>query len=135
METKDDSQSQAIAQFESIKNLLVTYDASEDLPDYEIETARENIQDNALSVQVRGPWYSPGEPFQKTGPVEYEILLCTGGPAVRIVGELDEHGQPDSAVLEHQDWGTPWTEAKGLTFFDSATLLRYAQFFYFGEGA
>ena len=43
-------------------------------------------------------------------PEEFEILLCTGGPACRIVGDLDESCQPSSARIEHQDWGTPWTE-------------------------
>jgi hypothetical protein len=56
--------------------------------------------------------------------------LSTGGPALRIRGELDEHKQPDRAWLEYQDWGTPWTQ-----YFDveQDTLLQFCQVFYFGE--
>jgi len=35
--------------------------------------------------------------------VNLEILLCTGGPVVRIVGDLSQHHEPDSARLEYQD--------------------------------
>ncbi|MDR6858912.1 hypothetical protein J2W96_005244 [Variovorax guangxiensis] len=42
---------------------------------------------------------------------EFEILLCTGGPTVRIVGDLDHHGEPDRARIEYQDWFEPWREA------------------------
>src|SRR5690606_9175128 len=34
---------------------------------------------------------------------EYEILLSTGGPAVRIVGRLNEWDEPVTAVLQCQD--------------------------------
>jgi hypothetical protein len=57
------------------------------------------------------------------------ILLCTGGPAVRIVGELDR-GTPCRAWLEYQDWGTPWTQYFGAK---SDTLCEYAANFFFGE--
>ena len=61
---------------------------------------------------------------------EYKITLCTGGPAVRIVGELD-NGYPHSASLEYQDWGTPWT-AYWLKEEEEEILLEYAQCFYYG---
>src|SRR5690606_3875422 len=39
---------------------------------------------------------------------EYEILLSTGGPAVRIVGRLNVWGEPETtAVLQYQDWFAP----------------------------
>ena len=95
-------------------------------PDY--DEARQAIEENALSVQVRSGWYSPGE---KGEPEEYEILLCTGGPAVRIVGDLGMHNQPDLARLECQDWFTPWTEV--FDGIDQSILLDYARVFYFGE--
>lgn len=92
------------------------------------EEAEERIQEDPLETQVRSDWHSPGETDIK--PSEFYILLCTGGPAVRIMGELDQYGQPDRAWLEYQDWGTPWTQ-----YFDAdgATLVQYAQQFYFGE--
>ena len=91
------------------------------------EDARERIQEDALSVEVRADWHElTNDPVS---PDEFQILLCTGGPAVRIIGELDEHLQPSRAWIEYQDWGTPWTE---LVEFSDA-ILTYCQVFYFGE--
>lgn len=92
------------------------------------DDARERIQEDPLSVQIRSGWYSSGETPE---PEEFEILLCTGGPAVRILGELDQYGQPSRAWLEYQDWGTPWTLYHEQGAGD--TLVEYAQQFYFGE--
>ena len=93
------------------------------------ETARERIQESPLSVQVRSGWYTPGEREQE--PEEFEILLSTGGPALRIRGELDEHAQPCRAWLEYQDWGTPWTEYHGEGL-EHSNLMTFCQQFYFG---
>jgi hypothetical protein len=90
------------------------------------DDASERIQEDPLEVQVRSDWHLPGE--TDVTPSDFYVLLCTGGPAVRIMGELDEHGQPCRAWLEYQDWGTPWTQ-----YFDADgdTLVRYAQQSYF----
>lgn len=99
------------------------------------EEAERRIQEDALSVEVRSDWIEAQNwdraREDHAAPVEFKILLTTGGPAVRIRGELDESGQPDRAWLEVQDWGTPWTR-----YFDieQDTLLAYARCFYFGEG-
>lgn len=95
--------------------------------EFDEDDARQEIQDSPLSVQTRSGWTNPGEDFEAE---EFEILLTTGGPALRIRGELDQHKQPDRAWLEYQDWGTPWTQ-----YFDveQSTLLTYCQQFYFGE--
>lgn len=90
------------------------------------DAARDRIQEDPLSVEVRSDWTTPGEELEAS---EFMILLCTGGPAVRIVGELDR-GQPCRAWLEYQDWGTPWTQYFGAS---SDTLCQYAAHFYFGE--
>ena len=92
------------------------------------DEARECIQEDPLSVQVRSGWANPGETFEAE---EFAILLCTGGPAVRIMGDLDEHNQPSRAYMQYQDWGTPWTDyfEEGM----AATCLEYAQQFYFGD--
>lgn len=94
------------------------------------EEAETRIHEDALSVEVRGDWHTPGESTERAA-TEFQILLSTGGPASRIMGELDEHGEPHRAWLEVQDWGTPWTQ-----YFDieQDTLLTYARCFYFGEG-
>lgn len=72
------------------------------------DEAQERIRQDALEVKVRSEWHYPGDEDVK--PDQFYILLCTGGPAIRIIGELDEYGQPVRAWLEYQDWGTPWTE-------------------------
>lgn len=93
------------------------------------EAARERIQESPLSVEVRDGWRTPGA--DKGAAEEFCILLSTGGPALRIMGELDEHAQPTRAWLEYQDWGTPWTHHYVKDFAD--TLLTFCQQFYFGE--
>lgn len=93
------------------------------------DEARERIQEDALEVQVRSDWHAPGE--QHSTPTEFYILLCTGGPAVRIMGELDDNCEPCRAWLEYQDWGTPWTHA--VNVIDQDTLLTYCRQFWFGE--
>lgn len=93
------------------------------------DDAREAIQNDTLSVEVRKDWYAPGHEDDK--PSEFQILLCTGGPAVRIMGELDDYCEPQRAWLEYQDWGTPWTQL--FNEIDQDTLLQYCQQFYFGE--
>lgn len=93
------------------------------------EEARERIQEDALDVQVRSDWHTPGE--IDTIPVEFYILLCTGGPAVRIRGELDGY-QIITAWIEYQDWGIPWTQLFDAPI-DQNTLLQYCQQFWFGE--
>ena len=60
----------------------------------------------------------------------YELLLGTGGPAVRIVGKLNEYGEPETAELQGQDWGTRWERTENQ---DEKTLLQFAQHFHFGE--
>jgi hypothetical protein len=71
-------------------------------------------------------------------PVEYQILLSTGGPALRITGQLGAHGEAGTAHMEYQDWGTPWTRYHPplhSELFDShnADVLTFAQQFYFAE--
>lgn len=94
-----------------------------------LDDAMQRIQEDPLSVEVRTGWYTPGETPEAE---EFAILLCTGGPAVRIRGELDQYKQPCRAWLEFQDWGTPWTGYHGENVCMD-TLLTYCQQFYFGE--
>ncbi len=137
-----DAKRQGQAQFDSIKEMVAALDC-------EIEDAdgpRQRIEEDALSVQVRSGWYSPGgDDPSDTKPAEYEILLCTGGPACRIIGQLDQHGEPETARLEVQDWFQPWTEYRPVNPDDKtfasridtkaeSIMLAYARCFYFGEG-
>lgn len=93
------------------------------------EDAEQHIHEDALSVEVRSDWHAPGEDGT---PDQFRILLCTGGPAVQICGELDQYGEPCRAWLEYQDWGTPWTERVNHDG-DQDALIAYASRFYFGQ--
>jgi hypothetical protein len=102
------------------------------------EDAEQRIQEDPLSIEVASDWTVLGEPLQAE---KFNILLCTGGPAVRIVGELSD-GEPSRAWLEVQDWFTPWIEYRGTisktdpNAYDVPSqdvLLTYARCFYFGD--
>ncbi len=93
------------------------------------DAARGMIEEGPLSLEVRSGWYTPGD--DRGAPEEFRILLGTGGPAARLIGELSEHGEPESASYEFQDWFKPWTAAR-LTDEQEQTILRWAQVFYFG---
>lgn len=125
----DHGRNEAVAQLGSIHTLAMNWRATMD-KDYDLQEAAENaIHEDALSVEVRSGWQVVGQKFEAT---EYNILLCTGGPAVRIIGELDQHNEPFSAALEYQDWGTPWTRYP-CTADDLNALMTYAERFYYGE--
>jgi hypothetical protein len=96
--------------------------------DDERENAEQQIQEGPLSVMVRDGWHMPGGDTCE-GPEEYEILLSTGGPALRLYGKIGDHNEPVTAELQAQDWGTPWTCVPDC---DEEVLLAYAQQFYFG---
>ena len=93
----------------------------------------EAIYQAPLSVLVRDDWRSVTQNELVASPTEFEVLLTTGGPALRIYGELDEHSQPETAFLEWQDWGTPWTRLQ-LESADLAIVKEFASHFYYGEG-
>lgn len=92
------------------------------------DDAEQRIHEDPLSVEVRSDWVTPGSAMEAG---EFMILLATGGPAVRIMGELDEHGEPYRAWLEVQDWFKSWTE-----YFEPGlgdVLLTYSRCFTFGS--
>ena len=93
------------------------------------EDAQQAIQEDALSVEVRSGWESSPDELK---PQEYAILLCTGGPACRIIGSLGEYGDPESASIQYQDWFTPWVDYP-LDREEEADVVKYAQQFYFGQ--
>jgi len=103
---------------------------AEEWQDYHNEDdAEQRISESVLEVLVRGDWHTPGEHSEDA---EFEILLTTGGPALRIRGELDHQGEPRRAWLEHQDWGTPWTpfwDATTAPHDAPSTLLAFASHF------
>jgi hypothetical protein len=143
-----DAKRQGQAQFDSIKEMVeelrkADLDAISEGPTEDgnygdaCESARQRIMEDALSVRVHSGWYAPGAERAEQKAEEYEILLCTGGPACRIIGELDEYGEPETACMEVQDWLQPWTQIRPLVSpddYDSEPiLLEYARCFWFGE--
>lgn len=90
------------------------------------EEAQTRIEEDPLSVEIRSDWCTPGEEMTAG---EFRILLCTGGPHVELVGDLDDYQQPSRVRVLFKDWG----ESGELFDFDRETVLRYCQQFYFGE--
>lgn len=102
-----------------------------DGPD-ETDAVCTEIYEAPLSILVRDGWRNPTT--RSEGPEEYEVLLTTGGPGLRLTGKLDGHDQPDDwPRLEYQDWGTPWTEYLPAREHREA-LQKFASCFYYGEG-
>ena len=93
------------------------------------EKAREAISEGAYGVEVRSDWTTPGHELKAS---EYTVLLAGGGPAVRIIGELEEFNQPYTARLEYQDWFTPWEEFIVVEDEGRNALLKYASESYCG---
>ena len=91
---------QSQAQYETICELLEGVAAAGSNDDA-LEIATNAIYEHPLVVEVRSGWQVLGEPLVKD---EYRILLCTSGPAVHIIGELGEYGEPVTAWLQYQDW-------------------------------
>lgn len=129
MTTQEDkrAEQQARSKLESIVEMVADLDSTDDEAR---EAAYERIQEHPLSVQVRSGWCNSKSDME---PEEFTILLCTGGPAVRIYGELGRYSEPDSARLEYQDWFTPWEPLYDISEEQEQALLRYCQQFYFGE--
>jgi hypothetical protein len=93
------------------------------------EDAGRAIDEDPLSLQVRSEWHSPGDSGEDD---EFEILLCTGGPAVRIVGEFGYMHQPEKARIQHQDWFKPW-EDLSTTRAEEEAMVTFASHFYWGD--
>ena len=128
---KDHGQENAKGWLGSILEMVAELTAADESGDEDRrENARVAIQESVLSVEIRDGWRAPGA---KGEPHEYSILLTTGGPALRLTGNLDEDSQPDEwPRLEFQDWFTPWAEYLPARAHREA-LQQFALTFYFGE--
>ncbi len=122
----------ARAWMESIREQVAKMSAADDAEDYDAaEEVRSEIMESPLSVQVRTGWFSPGQQADACAE-EFEVLLTTGGPALRLVGDLDRD-TASNARLEWQEWGTPWTEYR-TTEEDDEAISTWLACMYFGEG-
>lgn len=130
---------QARAQYDCIADMILRLAVAEEQahtgPDETGASMRDihdDIHDSPLSLLVRDGWREPGA---GASPEEYELLLYTGGPAVRICGQLDSYCQPISAQLDCQGWGTPWTDAREVLPDNwQEVLMSYVNHFFYGEG-
>ena len=137
MKEKDTAKSQARAQIDTLCEMMETYEATQEEGSalyegqrVEREDMEEIIEGDALSVEVRSDWHTPG---QEEEAIEFSILLCTGGPAVRIVGNLGQHNTPETAVVQYQDWFTKWENYTETTEEEDEMILDYCNMHYFGE--
>jgi hypothetical protein len=124
-----DAEQQAMSQVESIVEMIQALRNAE--TDNEREAAQTTIHEDPLSVEVRSDWHAVGA--GPTGASEFKIDLCCGGPAVRIVGDLNGYDEPESATVQYQDWFTPWHTLHGLTDAENEAVLEYCRQFYFAE--
>ena len=97
------------------------------------DTLRDDLQERPLSVLVRGGWRRvDASNGAKAEPEEFAILLTTGGPGLRIAGELGAWNAPQGARLQWQDWGVPWTDLD-VSDKEQEALDAFCELFYFGE--
>ena len=135
----------ARGQLESIKELYREYkeNASAFVSNLDTEEAIvERAREQALSIEFRSGWYSSPESVADLKPEEFKILLSWGGPACRIIGNLDQYSQPTDIEIQYQDWGTPWEPLQlNSTYADKSpnitsdyeALEWFCNCFYFGE--
>ena len=97
-----------------------------------IEEITQGVLNSALSVEFRSGWYCSLYDRVRIGePAEFKILLTWGGPALRVIGELDNYG-PVNPKLQYQDWGTFWTDLE-ITEDQQESLNWFCNCFYFGD--
>mgnify|MGYP003133948265 FL=1 len=95
----------------------------------EIEQTKESILNSALSVEFRSGWTSNPNELEIE---EFKILLTWGGPALRVIGELNQYKEPENIKMQFQDWGTCWTDFE-ITENQQEALNWFCNCFYFGE--
>ena len=117
---------QAKAQLDSITEMVAALDTEDE---DNLEQARQTIYEDPLSINVRSDWHPVGS--AELDLSEFMILLCTGGPAARIIGKLGQHSEPISVTLQYQDWFTPWVDY-ACSSDESETLIQYAREFWYG---
>lgn len=116
---------QALAQIASIRDMVERLQSDDE------ETADQasiDINDDPLSIEIRTDWHLPGP---SAPAAEYRIVLCTGGPHVEIQGDLDDHKQPETAMIVYKDWGT--SDSMTLSGEELQDVLTYARQFWYGE--
>ena len=97
--------------------------------EYEDELSTERIDElvhqEPLEIATRSQRANFQDEFESS---DFKILLCTGGPAVRIFGSC-EGGYPSDIELQHQDWFTPWESVRGLSEIQREAMEWFCNFF------
>jgi hypothetical protein len=99
-------------------------DNHQDVADDIEQTMREGV----LDVQVRSGWQASDEHLEAA---QFQILLTTGGPALRLIGDLED-GEPSRSWFEIQDWGTPWFGLHCQHSYEIQAKDWFARLFFFG---
>ena len=138
----------ARGQLETIKELYRKFKKEEEFEswgecrsvwNWTTDGIQEEARNEALSVEFRSGWTSNPEEMK---PEEFKILLSWGGPACRIIGNLDQYSQPTDIEIQYQDWGTPWESLQlnphyaglNVNITDDIEALKwFCSCFYFGE--
>ena len=93
------------------------------------EAIEEELMEQPLSLQVgTDEWFNLGEVLE---PNKFELLMSTGGPAMRVVGSLCRHGMPSNPVVQWQDWFKPWTSFQATSRAQREALDWFCNFFSF----
>tara|TARA_Y100000114_G_scaffold149008_1_gene162671 strand:+ start:273 stop:674 length:402 start_codon:yes stop_codon:yes gene_type:complete len=90
---------------------------------------KESVLNSALSVEFRSGWATNPEELNIE---QFKILLTWGGPALRVIGDLDQYKQPENIKIQFQDWGTPWTDYE-ITEDQQDALNWFCNCFYLGS--
>lgn len=128
------SERSARASLESIVEMVEDLQNAMDFNDDDkYEETLTYIYEDPLDIAVRkSGWVSLGFGYEDNDFDEFMILVTTGGPAVRVIGDLDQCGEPVNARIQHQDWFEPWTDLE-IDTYEEECLLTYCQQFYFME--
>lgn len=116
----------ARAHLADIRRLHAAHQEAMQISDRLVEQIEEEARDQVLSLEVRTGWHCPSDPPSQ--PEQGCLTLTTGGPALRVLIELDCDAEVLECQLQHQDWGTPWIELP-LTEADDEALCWFAGLF------
>ena len=75
---------------------------------HDIEYVEQVVYGAPLSVSIRSDWTEAGDTMK---PAEYMIEMTTGGPAARIIGDIER----PNVRIEYADQGEPWETLRDIT--------------------
>ena len=127
----DKAKEQAKIQIDGIVELIgKLVNLTSDETETQMDDLRAEIYGSVLSIRVRTDWHTLGDP-EDYRPIEFELLLCTGGPAVKICGDLDQNYRPSDPEVWYQDWYTLWELYTGITPIEQQSLKLFCEEFCF----